>query len=423
MGYSAGPEGGVFAGTPDSVCFKIWMHLRASDSDLAMVIVDMESAFLQPRLKKGQGERLVVRPPADLREPGVLWDMNVPLYGWRHASVSWQNHQAEICDEMGFRRNPLECCMFMRDGQEEHGLESMSEKQTNEKSIRPMTHGDDNWLLGRREVLKKFYEDEPTPKFVCKMEALRSRHEDGEREGKFLRRKIRCTEEGWEYEADERHARNLLQRYALNDGSAQGAATPGVKPTREEVYFENEEERDVYDPPLQGGEVREHRGGVGTVGFLASDRLGIKYPVKEIQRDGARPRQSTRRKMKRLARYIKRVPRYVTRYKWQVVKKGVRRKLQGAVDADHAGCLRTRKRTHCVVIRIGGHVLLDLSATQPGLPALSTGESEYRGLVRCAVECLYVRNLLELLRVEADIGLETDSSAAKGTASRLGAGC
>lgn len=95
---------GLFAGTPDPVCFKLWLHILASDPDMAMMIVDMESAFLQPRLKKEEGERLVVRPPPDLRRPGILWDMNVPLYGWRKASVSWQDHQAEIYGNWGFRR-------------------------------------------------------------------------------------------------------------------------------------------------------------------------------------------------------------------------------------------------------------------------------------------------------------------------------
>lgn len=38
------------------------------------------------------------------------------------------------------------------------------------------------------------------------------------------------------------------------------------------------------------------------------------------------------------------------------------------------------------------------------------------------VECLYVKALLEFLRLEAGIELETDSSAARGTSHRLGAG-
>lgn len=105
----------MFAGTPDSVCYKIWMHILASDPTLAMAIVDMEPAFFQPRLKKEKGERLVLEPPPDLKKKGVLWDMNAPLYGWRFASVSWQDHQAEKYERMGFRRNPMKNGMYVHE--------------------------------------------------------------------------------------------------------------------------------------------------------------------------------------------------------------------------------------------------------------------------------------------------------------------
>lgn len=421
--YNTGPEEGVFAGTPDAVCLRIWLHILASDPELALMIIDMESAFLQPRLKKDKGERLVVRPPPDLRKAGILWDMNVPLYGWRYASVSWQDHQAEIYCALGFRRCPLEGCMFMNDGVEEEKAIVMEELELNKVCLRKLIHGDDAMVIGRREKLKQYFNTDLSAKFVCTMKSLISRHHEDDKEGKFLRRCIRLTETGWEYEADVKHVRALIARYDLDRDDAKPAMTPGIKESAEEVNYQDEAERDEYDPILtSANEVREHRGGVGTGGFLAGDRIDIKFPVKEVQRDGALPRRSSVRKMKRIARYLKRVPRFVNVYRWQKVKRGVRRKLQGAVDADHAGCLRTRRSTQCIIMRVGKHVLLDQSQTQPGLPALSSGESKYRGLTRCAVEALYVRNLLRFLRLESEIELETDSSAAKGCSGRLGAG-
>lgn len=267
-------------------------------------------------------------------------------------------------------------CMYMRDGVDKDELEKITEQVLHEKSLTQFIHGDDNWLIGKRETLRTCFNDELSKEFVCRMKALISLREDDDREGELLRRKIRVTPQGWGYEADEKHARSLLDRYGLSKEGTHGAATPGISKSYEDVVFEDEAQRGLYDPPLQGREVREHRGGVGTAGFLAGDRTDVKYSVKEIQRDGAKPRRSTVQKMKRLARYIQRVPRYVNVYRWQRVKRGVRRKLQGAVDADHAGCKRTRKSTHCVILRIGGHVLTDFSATQAGLPALSRGEPE-----------------------------------------------
>ena len=59
----------------------------------------------------------MVRPPADARQdPKELWDINVPLYGWRKASASWQDYQAEqLVHVGGFRRSVVEGCAFRND--------------------------------------------------------------------------------------------------------------------------------------------------------------------------------------------------------------------------------------------------------------------------------------------------------------------
>eukprot|EP00971_Amphidinium_carterae_P128864 2552161-Amphidinium_carterae.1 len=48
-------------------------------------------------------------------------------------------------------------------------------------------------------------------------------------------------------------------------------------------------------------------------------------------------------------------------------------------DANHGGCLRTRKSTSCCVVLHGRHVLKFVSATQQPI-ALSSAESEYYAL-------------------------------------------
>ena len=291
----------------------------------------------------------------------------------------------------------------------------------NSKCVRAMTHGDDTAGIGYREIILPWIE-EMKKSFVCKVKFLILLHEEDDKEAKFLKRTIRVTAKGWEYEADVKHVKALIERYQLDTNDAKTALTPGIHEKHEEVAFETEEERDAFDPPLVPPADTEHRAGVGTASFLAGDRIDIKFPVKEIQRDGAKPRQSSVKKMKRLVRYLKRVPRFVNFYRWQRFTKDRLRTMQTAVDADHAGCLRTRKSTTCCIIRIGNHVIQDVSVTQPGLPALSSGESEYRAAIRATVESLYIQNLMKFLRILTKIDVETDSSAAKGTAGRLGAG-
>ena len=90
-------------------------------------------------------------------------------------------------------------------------------------------------------------------------------------------------------------------------------------------------------------------------------------------------------------------------------------------DTDHAGCLRTRKSTTAGVIMFGNHFIKNWSITQ-GAIALSSGESEYYGIVKGGSVGLGMRGLYEDLGVKVRIRVKTDASAAKGIASRKGVG-
>lgn len=53
--------------------------------------------------------------------------------------------------------------------------------------------------------------------------------------------------------------------------------------------------------------------------------------------------------------------------------------------------------------------------------SMSTGQAEYNGVIRGCIEVLYLENLLEFFKHHVEGVVETDSSAAKGIISRLGA--
>ena len=88
------------------------------------------------------------------------------------------------------------------------------------------------------------------------------------------------------------------------------------------------------------------------------------------------------------------------------------------VDGNHAGCVRTRKSTTCVIVRLAAHMVQDLSETQ-GTVRLSSCEAEYAALVRGSQEGLYVKNLLRFFGRSGEVELESDSSSAVGTFCRL----
>ena len=87
------------------------------------------------------------------------------------------------------------------------------------------------------------------------------------REDTVLNRTIRATEQGWEYEADQRHADILVKE--MNLDNANGVKTPGeeLKP-----WLEVEEET-----KLEGVEAAKYRALAARSNYLAADRADIEY--------------------------------------------------------------------------------------------------------------------------------------------------
>ena len=70
--------------------------------------------------------------------------------------------------------------------------------------------------------------------------------------------------------------------------------------------------------------------------YIANDRFDLKYAVKEVRRDVARPTVVCRRMVKRIVRYLKSVPRAVLCFGWCERSNTI----VVTVDADHAGLQR-----------------------------------------------------------------------------------
>ena len=121
--------------------------------------------------------------------------------------------------------------------------------------------------------------------------------------------------------------------------------------------------------------------------------------------------------LKRLGRYLLGKPRII-----QLYHAGPRKKfIDCYVDSDWAGCVRTRRSTSGGGILWGSHCLKTWASTQASV-ALSSGEAEYYSMVKGASIAMGTRALLDDFGVKVGIRVHTDSSAAKGIASRTGLG-
>ena len=182
-----------------------------------------------------------------------------------------------------------------------------------------------------------------------------------------MNRISRATDEGFEYEADQRHGEIIAKTLKLE--SSRAVSTPGEdgKP-----WLEEEEGK-----PLENTLATEYRALAARANYLAADRPDIQYATKEICRGMASPTVGDRRKLKRLARYLRSKPRVVTKYGFASRSE----KLFGFTDSDWAGCRRTARSTSGGVISYGGHFVKSWGSTQKSI-TLSSGGAELVAAVK-----------------------------------------
>ena len=207
-----------------------------------------------------------------------------------------------------------------------------------------------------------------------------------------------------EIEGDPRHSALIIDHLGLQQNS-KGLTIPSLK------------------QDLSGGQAltaEQHtlfRSVVMRAAFLAEDRPDLKFPTKELARMMSSPTTVALDMLKRLGRYLIYRPRLV-----QVLRRQKRPDvIKVYSDSDFAGCPRTRRSTSATVAMVGTHTI-KVSSTTQGPIALSSGESEWYGIVKSATIGLGLRSLAKDFGQDYQLAIVTDSSAANGIANRRGAG-
>jgi len=184
------------------------------------------------------------------------------------------------------------------------------------------------------------------------------------------------------------------------------AATPGVRRN-----MTDEDMRKDWRPDTLFRSI----GGCGT--YLSSDVPNILPASKEIARKFHDPRVSDRHVLARLGRYLS--DKGDWGYVNEVIKIGkAKTRLEVYEDASFCGDENSRSSTG-ITIEATGFQLMRVSQTQPGLPALSSGESELRSLSRSCCCPLYTKQLMHDVGYDCDIVLMADATAALGAAANL----
>lgn len=272
------------------------------------------------------------------------------------------------------------------------------------KNVRVVVHGDDFTALGTDSGLDWFRQG-MKGRFDLEVRGRLGPEPQDDKQIRILNRVVTWDAQGLWYEPDQRHSEIIIRDLGLK-GDSKGVVSPGLK------------SKDLGDSAvLSDTEATMYRALVARGIYLAQDRSDITFSVKELSRSMSQPTQGDWEKLKRLGRYLIGRQRVAVQFRWQKLP----RELSVYVDTDYAGCPRTRKSTSGGLGCFGSHVIKSWSTTQ-SVVTLSSGESEYYGLVRGSSMGLGLQALGRDLGVGTALKVYSDANAALGIALRRGVG-
>jgi len=383
------PRDDIFAATPPLLGAKFLASRCATRTQAGwtrrLMVLDVRRAFLYGRTRR----RIYMRLPKEDERygtPGLLWRLVKAIYGTRDAPAIWQQEVRKVMESLGFTGSKSNPGIYWHSG----------------RDIFVDVHVDDFLCCADRHQLEWLYMS-LAQKFSLKKEML-GPEADAKTCVKFLGRELRWSDAGIEYEADDKHVKELLTEWCMEN--CRGVVSPGLK---EDSREESEE--------LSNEEATNFRRAVARLNYVTQDRPDISFATKELARVMSCPKADDVIRLKRTLRYLRRFPSGHFVYSWQEQPTVA----IAYVDSDWAGCTRTRKSTSGGALVWGTHCLAHWARTQLNV-ALSSGEAELNAALKGGTELIGVRVLLQELGVPCVLELRGDSSACKGVLLREGSG-
>ena len=143
----------------------------------------------------------------------MLGKLKVYLYGTRDAAKGWQETLSPHLERIGCVRGRGHPSVFWH----------------SERSSKILAHGDD-YVSAGDEASMTWMEQELAKAYEIQIQKL-GMGKDCQQDAKVLNRIIRCTNVGWEVEADPRHAELVVEQLGIVD---KGVSAPGVSGSEEE---------------------------------------------------------------------------------------------------------------------------------------------------------------------------------------------
>ena len=380
----------IYASTPIFGILRILLTL-AQFKQWIILTGDVSTAFLHALAAT---DNLYMWPPAELYANGhnttTVWKLNKAIYGLRSSPKSWQDHFANVLQQLGLIRLTSEPNVY----------------RNKECTIHLLVYVDDVLFIGEPDKVKTIFEA------IQKQVLLRPTGNLTIGETiQFLGRDITHNGDHYSVALSPQYITTLLKENNLDNGNP--VTTPGTAGLKQTIKDEQQ---------LNKEEHANYRRAVGKLQWLTYTRPDISYSTKELARDLQSPTQHSMRKLKHLLRYLKGTQHYKMVVQTTIPPNSTDTiDLTCQVDADWAGCPTTRKSTTGFTITLMGATIQFGSRTQ-SVVALSSAESELYAIGTGATESLHAMNFIKeaMPTMKINIRIYTDSTSGKSMATRIG---
>lgn len=361
--------------------------LRPMPKDTCLIFIDIKKAHFWSPARR----RLLVELPEGMGfPPGKVGLLKKSLYGTRDAPANWEAAIKEVMLSIGFLQARSNSCLYYHP----------------EKQIRLEVHGDDFTGVGAKSELQ-WLADSLKKHWTIELRGILGppNMPDVDHSIVILNRLLTWTDQGIELEADPRHVEILLREVGC-EGSK--VTTPLVKERVEEALESEDLSEDM---------IGMYRSASMRLAYLSQDRPDLLVLGKELAKGLKRPTQAHFQMLKRGVRYLRAFPRLIHLFPNQ----SQFTQLELWVDADHAGCIRSRKSTTGTVLQLGKATVRTTCKSQAVI-ALSSGEAEYYGLVSGLCQALGEQSTLKDWGIHVPIVGYMDATTGLAIGSRHGLG-
>ena len=375
---------------------KMSMQVSNRGKELKFAIFDISRAHFYGKLER----TVFVELPSEIKakHPGrdVVGRLKKSWYGLQDASHIWQGDYSGLLKDAGYAKGSSNGAIFYNEASD----------------CRVLCHGDDFGVLGDQDAIDEF-ERVLRSKYEIKKLGNLGFEQGDDKTVRILNRVVSldgtCQPRTLTYEPDARHAQALVKELGLE--RANGVETP-AEHLSAAVQLENAQAK-----ALSEEKKKLYRSATMKASYLAQDDPGIAEAVKNLARHMNAPNEAHLVALKRLGRFMIKYPMTAN----VMIEQAMPTKIRAYVDTDHAGCAVTRRSTTGLALTLGRHTTKTQSNMQSTI-GLSSGESEWYGLVKGSAAGLGFQSLLRDWGVNLELEVASDSSAARGCAERHGLG-